>query len=184
MKEQLIVFEKSNWLELLLSMVAFVGSLIGFTLLYWLVFPLIFTPDVMSWVFFVSFTVLNGIAILLSYIYFDTTHCIENEGNFIAMIGYFVYGYRITHILLVIARIISNIFYYFSVFGADFVLFGIPYLTLPQETLFLAIPVAIFATEMVFNIHAIVVHGDERCKIHQPMFCDCVGQDGCWCEIK
>lgn len=160
------------------------GSIIGFTLLYWLGLPLIIPPDILPWVFFLSFTILNATAILLSYIYFDSTRCYQDEGNPIAMILYYIYGHRIAHIILVVFRIFSNIGYFFAVFGLDATIFGIIFNYAPQPYLFLAIPVSIFATEMLFNIYAITSFGEDRCTTIQPMFCDCVGQPNCWCEFK
>ena len=169
---------------MIIELLIFFGSIIGFTLLYWLGIPLIIPPDILPWVFFLSFTILNGVAIFLSWFYFNSTRCYQDEGNPIAMVLYYIYGHSIGHIILIVFRIISNIGYYFAVFGINMVIFGIPLISAPQEALFLAIPVAIFATEMCFNIYAITAHGTERCKTVQPMFCDCVGRDGCWCELK
>lgn len=159
-------------------------SVIGYTAFFYFGFPFLIPATYLPWVFFLTFTVINAIALLLSWIYFDRTHCYEDEGNPIAMLFYYIVGHDVAHIFLAIFRIGSTIGFYFSVFGLDFDLLGISLHLPPQYRLFLALPIAIFATEMSFNIYAIVNHWEEKCKPVQPMLCPCLGEDNCYCDVS
>lgn len=149
-----------------------IGSIVGFTLFFTFVYPLIFTGTALSWAYFITYTTVNVIAISLSWIYFDRTKCYKNEGNIIAMLGYYLYGHNITHILLIIFRLFFNGFYYFSVFGLNITISGYPIVLLPQTPLSLSLPIAIFTTELVFNVYAIMTGWDEKCKVGLPAICD------------
>jgi hypothetical protein len=147
------------------------GCIIGFILVFWLIYPLLFAGEVLSWAYFITYTIVNIGAILLSWAYFDNTRCYKHEGNPIAMIGYFLYGHTITHILLIIFRLVFNLFYFFSAFGIDMSAFGFSFVFPPQNPFSLSIPIGIFATELVFNIYAIGTGWDQKCITEAPAIC-------------
>jgi len=169
---------------MIVSIIVMLLATVGFTAFYYFAYPYIFPTDAMPWAFFITFCIVNAIALLLSWIYFDRTTCYQDEGNPIAMIFYYIFGHDVAHIFLAIFRICSTIGFYFSVFGLDFDLLGISLHIPPQDILFLALPTAIFTTELCFNIYAVTNHWDEKCKPDQPMICPCRGQDGCYCDIE
>lgn len=153
------------------------GLIIGFTIFYTYLYPFLFPAPFLPWAFFITFSILNAIAILLSWIYFDQTKCYQDEGNPVAMILYYLYGHTIGHILLIVFRIFVNVGFYFSVFGLDLNTIGIAIVIPPQTPLFLAIPTSVFTTELIFNIYAICNHWNDKCKPPKPLIC--LDPNGC-----
>ena len=169
---------------MILSIIIMILAIIGYTLLFWFGVPFIIPPDAVPWVYFISFTIVNVIALILSWVYFDRTHCYEDEGNPIAMAFYYLVGHDVTHFFLFLIRLFSNIGFYFTVFGLHMDLFGTMIHLSPQDNIFLSIPIAIFATELSFNIYAIVNHWEEKCKPVQPLFCPCLDKPNCYCDVS
>lgn len=169
---------------MIISIIAMILATVGFSVLYYFAYPFIFPPDILPWATFITFCVVNAVALLLSWVYFDRTFCYQDEGNPLAMIFYYLFGHDLAHIALAVFRVFSTVGFYFSVFGLDLNTIGIPFYLPPQNMLALAIPMAIFTTELCFNIYAVTNHWEEKCAPVQAAFCPCLGEDNCYCDVK
>lgn len=166
---------------MIVSLLIMLGLIVGFTIFYTYAYPFLFSPAMLPWALFITFTIVNAIAIILSWVYFDQTKCYQDEGNPFAMILYYLYGHTIGHILLIIFRVFVNVGFYFSVFGLDLNIIGIDITVLPQNNLILAIPTSVFTTELLFNIYAISNHWDDKCKPPKPLIC--LDPNGCDVDV-
>jgi hypothetical protein len=167
---------------MLLAIVLLVAITAGYAAFFYFIFPLVFSPGALPWAFLAAYAAVNGSALLLSWVYFDRTRCYEDEMNPVAKVGYYIFGHDVAHVLLAAFRLGVGVVFFFSLFGLDAILFGTRFILPAQERIYLVMPIAIFASELTFNIHAIWKHWDDSCRAVPPMLCPCRGREGCYCD--
>lgn len=160
------------------SSLLLIFTIIGSVLVYYFLYPLLFV-DNLTWAYFVTFTIVNVAAILLSWVYFDQTRCYQYEGNFIAKILYYLYGHTVAHIILIAFRVFTNVTFYFTIFGLDVSLFNFDIVIPSQSRIFWSLPIGIFTAELIFNIYAICTGWDEKCEPGDPVICLNPDSDSC-----
>lgn len=145
-----------------------------------------FFPDVIAQaiLFCIVITITNIAAIMLSWNYFASTRCYDDEGNFVTMLGYKIMGASSTHFIVFVGRVVGNIgvilglIYFPGLLAVDFYLFiYIKIVLLTISTL-----AALYTWEMINNIYSSATGLKYTCKDKSficshmknpdPFFCD------------
>lgn len=159
------------------------GALVAFS---YFVIPFLLPDPFHQGIYFsIVVSVTNFLAIILSWIYFSHTRCYDDEGNFVTMIGYKIFGASSTHFVVFISRIVGNIVLVLSlVLSPDmldielylFIIYFKPVL------LTVCITTSMYTYEMINNIYGVTTGLKYTCKDKSlvcgmmkkpdPFFCD------------
>lgn len=159
---------------------------VGLVLFNYLMIPWLLPSAFHQAIYFsIIVSVTNFTAIILSWIYFSHTRCYDDEGNFITMLSYKIFGASSTHFVVFISRIVGNIVLVLTLTMYPSLLEVELYLLVFYLKVYLVtvcITTSLYIYEMISNIYGVATGLKYTCKDKSyvcgmmknpdPFFCD------------